>query len=162
MIELTSVQVLEQLRIADVIREHASGRPDVVAVKCGPRSLTYAELHDRSNRLAQVLLAAGVRAGDRVAHLDRTAPEILELLFAFQSHGTARVAAFFGPIMLLWFVIIAIGGLWHVMRNPAVLRAFNPSYGVAFLASHGMIGLVALVLIGFITVIAWVLNRPLV
>src|SRR6476619_4116943 len=69
---------------------------------------------------------------------------ILVLLFAFQSHGTAKVAAFFGPIMLVWFVTIAVGGLWHVMENPAVLWAFNPSYGLAFLAGHGMIGLVTL------------------
>src|SRR5262249_55400345 len=54
------------------------------------------------------------------------------------------VAAFFGPIMLLWFIVIAVAGLWQVMQNPAVLRAFNPVYGVAFLAGHGMIGLVTL------------------
>src|SRR5262245_43130705 len=39
---------------------------------------------------------------------------------------------------------IAIAGLWHVMQNPAVLRAFNSSYGLAFLTSHGIIGLVTL------------------
>jgi len=49
---------------------------------------------------------------------------ILVLLFAFQSRGTAKVAAFFGPIMLLWFIVIAVAGLWQVMQNPAVLRAF--------------------------------------
>src|SRR5215475_7750597 len=69
---------------------------------------------------------------------------ILVLLFAFQSRGTAKVAAFFGPIMLVWFVVIAVAGLWQVMQNPAVLWAFNPGYGVAFLAGHGMIGLVTL------------------
>src|SRR5215831_12491066 len=69
---------------------------------------------------------------------------ILVALFAVQSRGTAKVAAFFGPIMLVWFVVIAIAGLWQVMQNPAVLWAFNPVYGVAFLAGHGMIGLVTL------------------
>src|SRR5215470_7392596 len=69
---------------------------------------------------------------------------ILVLLFAFQSRGTAKVAAFFGPIMLVWFVVIAVAGLWQVMQNPAVLWAFNPIYGVKFLAGHGMIGLVTL------------------
>jgi KUP system potassium uptake protein len=69
---------------------------------------------------------------------------ILVVLFAFQSHGTAKVAAFFGPITLVWFIAIAIAGLWHVVQNPAVLWAFNPAYGVEFLASHGMIGLVTL------------------
>jgi long-chain acyl-CoA synthetase len=85
------VQVLENLRVADVVREHAAGRPDVVAVRCGARSSTYAELDDRSNRLAQALLSAGVRAGDRVAHLDRTALEIIELLFATSKVGAVTV-----------------------------------------------------------------------
>jgi long-chain acyl-CoA synthetase len=85
------VQVLEQLRVANVIREHASSRGDVVAIRCGTRVLTYGELHDRSSRLAQVLLSAGVRAGDRVAHLDRTAPEVVELLFATSKIGAVAV-----------------------------------------------------------------------
>src|SRR6202040_595370 len=79
------------LRVADVVRAHASNRPDVVAIRCGTRSLTYAELDDRSSRLAQALLSAGVRAGDRVAHLDRTAPEIVELLFATSKIGAVAV-----------------------------------------------------------------------
>src|SRR5215475_8132763 len=43
---------------------------------------------------------------------------ILVVLFAFQSYGTAKVAAFFGPITLVWFIAIAIAGLWHVVQNP--------------------------------------------
>ncbi|MBV9001419.1 MAG: long-chain-fatty-acid--CoA ligase [Solirubrobacterales bacterium] len=85
------MQVLDELRVADVVREHASKRGDVIALRCGPRTLTYAELDDRSNRLAQALLSAGVRAGDRVAHLDRTAPEIVELLFATSKIGAVTV-----------------------------------------------------------------------
>jgi long-chain acyl-CoA synthetase len=85
------VQVLETLRVADVVRGHARSRPDVIAIRCGPRSLTYAELDDRSNRLAQALLEAGVQPGDRVAHLDRTAPEIVELLFATSKIGAVTV-----------------------------------------------------------------------
>ena len=85
------MQVLEELRVPDVIREHASSRGDVVAIRCGTRALTYGELHDRSSRLAQVLLSAGVRAGDRVAHLDRTAPEVVELLFATSKIGAVAV-----------------------------------------------------------------------
>ena len=77
--------------MADVVRGHAQSRPDVVAIRCGPRSLTYADLDDRSNRLAQALLEAGVQAGDRVAHLDRPAPEIVELLFATSKIGAVTV-----------------------------------------------------------------------
>ncbi len=69
---------------------------------------------------------------------------ILVVLFAFQSRGTARVATFFGPVMLVWFAAIAVAGVWHVVQNPAVLRAFNPAHGIEFLATHGIIGLVTL------------------
>src|SRR6058998_1023649 len=49
---------------------------------------------------------------------------MLVALFAVQSRGTARVAAFFGPVTLVWFIAIAIAGLWHVGQNLAVLYAF--------------------------------------
>jgi len=64
---------------------------------------------------------------------------ILVLLFSVQSHGTAKVAAFFGPLTLLWFAALAVAGLWHIGQNPTVLYAFNPWYGVNFLIHHGMI-----------------------
>jgi KUP system potassium uptake protein len=69
---------------------------------------------------------------------------ILVALFAVQSRGTARVASFFGPIMMLWFVAIAIPGLIAVAGDPEILLALNPLYGVSFLARHGFIGLVTL------------------
>ena len=79
------------LRTADVVREHAARRGDVVALRAGERALTYAELDERSNRLAQALLAAGVGRGSRVAYLDRTAPEVVELLFATAKIGAVTV-----------------------------------------------------------------------
>ncbi len=69
---------------------------------------------------------------------------ILLALFAVQSRGTAKVAAFFGPITVIWFVAIAIPGIISVAADPEVLLAFNPLYGVEFLASHGVIGLFTL------------------
>ena len=69
---------------------------------------------------------------------------ILVALFAVQSRGTARVATFFGPIMVLWFLAIAIPGVAYIVGNPEVLLAFSPTYAVSFLAHHGMIGLVTL------------------
>jgi long-chain acyl-CoA synthetase len=83
--------ILDELRVADVVREHAARRGDVVALRCGARTLTYAELDDRSNRLARALLSAGVGSGDRVAHLDRTAPDVVELLFATSKIGAVTV-----------------------------------------------------------------------
>jgi len=69
---------------------------------------------------------------------------ILIGLFAVQSRGTARVAAFFGPITLVWFAALTLAGLWHISENPAVLLAFNPVHGVRFLLDHGLIGLLTL------------------
>ena len=69
---------------------------------------------------------------------------ILVALFAVQSTGTAKVAAFFGPVTALWFVAIAIPGIIAIAGDPEVLLAFNPSYGVRFLAAHGVIGLITL------------------
>jgi KUP system potassium uptake protein len=69
---------------------------------------------------------------------------ILVVLFAVQARGTARVAAFFGPVMMLWFVAIALPGLYYIGKNPGILLAFNPAYGVAFLLQHGVIGLATL------------------
>jgi long-chain acyl-CoA synthetase len=79
------------LRVADVIREQAGRRPDAVALRHGQRAITYAELDDRSSRLARALAAAGVGPGDRVAHLDRTAPEVVELLAATSKIGAVTV-----------------------------------------------------------------------
>ena len=65
---------------------------------------------------------------------------ILVVLFAVQSRGTAKVAAFFGPVTLVWFAAIAAAGLWHIGQYPSVLYAFNPWHGVSFLLHHGIIG----------------------
>ncbi len=65
---------------------------------------------------------------------------ILVVLFAFQSRGTAKVAALFGPIMSVWFVAIAIPALIRVAIDPGILWAFNPFYGIDFLLHHGIIG----------------------
>jgi KUP system potassium uptake protein len=72
---------------------------------------------------------------------------ILIILFAGQSRGTARVASFFAPVMVIWFVAIAAAGLLHIHDDPGVLAAINPAYAVAFLYGHGHVGLVTLGLV---------------
>src|SRR5262249_35387006 len=72
---------------------------------------------------------------------------ILLALFAGQSRGTARVASFFAPIMVIWFIAIAVAGLLHIHDDPHVLAAINPFHAVAFLNAHGHIGLATLGLV---------------
>lgn len=69
---------------------------------------------------------------------------ILLALFAVQSHGTARVAALFGPIMCIWFMVIAVAALPQIARHPQVLLALNPLHAVSFMFHHGIIGFITL------------------
>jgi KUP system potassium uptake protein len=66
---------------------------------------------------------------------------VLAVLFAYQRHGTARVARLFGPVMVLWFVVIAVCGLVQLVRHPQVLLALNPMYGVSLLAHRPQVAL---------------------
>jgi len=69
---------------------------------------------------------------------------ILIALFAVQRFGTARIGTAFGPLMAVWFVVIALLGIGGIVRHPAVLWAINPLYGLSFLASSGMTGFLVL------------------
>jgi KUP system potassium uptake protein len=72
---------------------------------------------------------------------------ILVALFSVQSHGTARVASFFGPITVTWFVAIAVFGAMHIFDDPGVLHAINPYYALNFLLTNGTVALVTLGLV---------------
>ena len=72
---------------------------------------------------------------------------ILITLFTVQSFGTARVATFFGPIMVVFFGLIGALGLIHIFDAPVILTAFNPINGLAFLFGHGATGFVTLGLV---------------
>ncbi|GHE06037.1 putative potassium transport system protein kup 1 [Allgaiera indica] len=60
---------------------------------------------------------------------------ILLLLFMVQSRGTASVGGLFGPVTLVWFVVIGLLGLAQIVQNPVVLKALSPSYAIVFAAS---------------------------
>jgi KUP system potassium uptake protein len=72
------------------------------------------------------------------------AATILTLLFLAQRWGTARVGSFFGPVMLLWFAVLAVSGLAEVLREPGIIRALIPTYAVAFVVAHPVIAFIAL------------------
>ena len=69
---------------------------------------------------------------------------ILVLLFWFQSHGTAGIGRVFGPVMLLWFAVLATLGLIQILRYPEVLQAVNPIYAVRFFMDVGWPGYLVL------------------
>ena len=69
---------------------------------------------------------------------------ILIALFAVQSRGTAKIGAIFGPVMLMWFLVLAALGLTQIVRHPGVLAAVNPVHGVRFFARNGVAGFLVL------------------
>ncbi len=62
------------------------------------------------------------------------------LLFAFQRKGTEKIAGTFGPLMVLWFLVLMISGVFSIFKTPAVVKAVNPYFAVRFLTDNGVAG----------------------
>ncbi|WP_322043297.1 potassium transporter Kup [Paraburkholderia sp. J67] len=135
---------------------------------------------DRRSRAAVVLTALGIFGacmfyGDAVITpaisvmsavegLELAAPKLTHLvlpitmvilvaLFWIQRHGTSLVGRLFGPIMVLWFVTIAVLGVSRIVQQPGVIAALNPYYAITFMGAHLLqayvvLGSVVLVLTG--------------
>jgi KUP system potassium uptake protein len=69
---------------------------------------------------------------------------ILTALFAIQRFGTGAVGRLFGPVMGVWFAVLAIAGLARITEHPGVLQALSPTYAVQFFADHGGTAFLAL------------------
>ncbi len=65
-------------------------------------------------------------------------------LFMIQKHGTSKVGAFFGPVMVVWFLAIAALGILHLAKNPVVLYALEPAYAVDFMFTYPLLGFLVL------------------
>jgi KUP system potassium uptake protein len=72
------------------------------------------------------------------------AATILTLLFAAQRFGTGRVGALFGPIMLLWFAVLAAAGVAGIVAHPGVLKGLSPTYAIGFVIAHPGIAFIAM------------------
>ncbi|MDO9412374.1 MAG: potassium transporter Kup [Pseudolabrys sp.] len=69
---------------------------------------------------------------------------ILVCLFAVQSHGTGRVASLFGPLMVIWFLVLAVLGAIHIADYPGIFHALNPYYAIMFMVGSPGIALATL------------------
>jgi KUP system potassium uptake protein len=77
-------------------------------------------------------------------YVDEITIAIIVVLFAIQRFGTGAVGRAFGPIMAVWFTILAVAGAASVVHHPGILRAVSPTYGVSFLVEHGGVAFAAL------------------
>jgi KUP system potassium uptake protein len=69
---------------------------------------------------------------------------VLAGLFLLQPQGTARIGRAFGPVMAVWFLVMALLGIYGIAQHPAVLAAANPLYAIRYLGSHGHAGFLVL------------------
>ena len=69
---------------------------------------------------------------------------ILLALYAFQHKGTSGLGKFFGPVMILWFAVLAVMGIINILHHPAILKSLNPLLGLQFLLMRGPMAMAAL------------------
>jgi KUP system potassium uptake protein len=69
---------------------------------------------------------------------------VLAGLFVLQRRGTASIGRLFGPVMLVWFAVLALLGVSNIVQNPEVLLALSPAYGLSFFAANGLQGYLVL------------------
>jgi KUP system potassium uptake protein len=134
--------VVALLTLIGVKRQH---RPVIIAVGLFGAALIYGD-----GAITPAISVLSALEGLDIA-FPGFAPYVLPLsvailiaLFAIQPQGTARIGRAFGPIMALWFVTIAVLGLWGLVRHPSVLLAIDPRYGFTFLFSGGAMAFLVL------------------
>ncbi|HMW45807.1 MAG TPA: KUP/HAK/KT family potassium transporter, partial [Solirubrobacterales bacterium] len=69
---------------------------------------------------------------------------VLVILFAAQRFGTHVIGRAFGPVMVLWFIVIGAAGIGQIAADPEILKALNPAYGVDFFSAHLRIAFISL------------------
>jgi KUP system potassium uptake protein len=69
---------------------------------------------------------------------------ILTLLYMMQKRGTESIGFLFGPVTLIWFAVLALLGVYHILQMPYILMAFNPLYAINFFMNNHLIAFFAL------------------
>ncbi len=134
--------ILALMALLGVKKQH---RPTIVAVGLFGAALIYGD-----GAITPAISVLSALEGLEMAtpalqpYVVPAAAVILFLLFAIQSQGTARIGHLFGPVMLVWFVIMAVLGLVGIAKHPSVLVALNPLYGLSYLFSSGATGFLVL------------------
>jgi KUP system potassium uptake protein len=134
--------ILALMSLLGVKRQH---RPTIIAVGLFGAALIYGD-----GAITPAISVLSALEGLEIV-LPAFAPYVLPLavlilvaLFAVQPQGTARIGRAFGPIMALWFAVIALLGIWGVSQHPSVLIAIDPRYGLSYLTSGGAVGFLVL------------------
>ena len=134
--------ILALMTLLGVKRQH---RPLIIALGLFGAALIYGDgAITPAISVLSALEGLQIAAPSLAPHILPMTVIILVALFAIQPLGTAKIGRAFGPIMLVWFVSIALLGLWGVIQHPAVLLALSPHYAVEFLMHGGATGFLIL------------------
>ena len=123
----------------------AVGRPILIALGIFGTALLYGD-----GMITPAISVLGAVEGLEVAtpllepYIVPATVVILVGLFVIQRYGTHRVGGLFGPIMVVWFLTIAVLGIVWIMRAPAVLGAFDPTHAYGFFRDNGLTGFAVL------------------
>jgi KUP system potassium uptake protein len=134
--------ILALMALLGVKRHH---RPAIVALGLFGAALIYGDgAITPSISVLSALEGLNIALPSLHAYVLPAAVAVLLALFAIQPLGTARIGKAFGPIMAVWFVSIALLGVWGIAQHPAVLAALNPLHGLRYLVRHGFSGFLVL------------------
>jgi KUP system potassium uptake protein len=134
--------ILALLSLIGVKRQH---RPGIIAIGLFGAALIYGDgAITPAISVLSALEGLDIATPGFAPYVLPVSVVILIVLFAIQPQGTARIGRAFGPIMALWFVTIAVLGIWGIARHPSVLVAINPHYAIEYLRSGGAVGFLVL------------------
>jgi KUP system potassium uptake protein len=134
--------ILALMALLGVKKQH---RPSIIAVGLFGAALIYGD-----GAITPAISVLSALEGVNMAtpalqpYVVPAAVVILLALFAIQSRGTAAIGHFFGPVMLVWFVAMAVMGVSGIVQHPTVFAALNPYYGLSYLVSNGLTGFLVL------------------
>jgi KUP system potassium uptake protein len=127
--------ILALMALLGVKREQ---RPTIVAVGLFGAALIYGDgAITPAISVLSALEGLTITTPQVQPYIVPAAVAILIALFAIQPQGTARIGRAFGPVMTLWFLVIAALGVYGILKHPGVLAAINPLYGFRYLFSGG-------------------------
>jgi KUP system potassium uptake protein len=127
--------ILALMALLGIKRER---RPAIVAVGLFGAALIYGDgAITPAISVLSALEGLAIATPQVEPYIVPAAVAILVLLFAIQPLGTARIGRAFGPVMTVWFITIAVLGIYGILKHPGVLAAINPLYGLRYLFSGG-------------------------
>jgi KUP system potassium uptake protein len=127
------------LALMSLLGVKKQNRPAIVAIGLFGAALIYGDgAITPAISVLSALEGFELAAPGLIPYVLPSACVILVALFAIQPQGTARIGRAFGPIMLVWFLAIALLGARGIAQHPAIAAALNPLYGLRFLFSGGL------------------------